>query len=78
MNNCVECRFWDVTDPRRNLGECRYDPPILINNVTSLWPITGGTDWCGKWEASNQSYPRSESEWVDLVVNLATPDGTKP
>lgn len=32
-------------------NECRYNPPIAVNGISSVFPRVEADDWCGKWKA---------------------------
>lgn len=51
---CTRCKFYD--DHRLNgaataadEGLCRYNPPVSQPEPQGhgLWPVVGGSDWCG-------------------------------
>lgn len=47
---CENCRFW-----RLNEQCCRHSPRVVLNErrcMTTVFPCTGGNQWCGEWEPS--------------------------
>ena len=32
-------------------SECRYNPPIAVGGLSSMFPGVKPDDWCGKWKA---------------------------
>lgn len=46
---CKHCDYWKRL--RRNLGECRIQPPAPTSFGTAMWPQTRSGDWCGKHSA---------------------------
>lgn len=30
--------------------ECRFNPPVMVQDKYGNWPKVKDTDWCGKWE----------------------------
>lgn len=53
-HTCSNCAAWCGPTDYEDIGQCRYNPPIAIENedgdgATCYWPKTAGHHWCGKW-----------------------------
>ncbi len=43
---CAKCRHWS------NVGECRRDPPRLVEDaIYGKWPLVSPDDYCGEFAA---------------------------
>lgn len=54
---CVNCCYWRRFEGKA-VGECRFDPPIIIASGDWLnearWPIAAEEDWCGKYKSKKK------------------------
>ena len=55
--NCGSCRFWIPRIRKSILGECHGGPPTARpgQNRKAVWPKTESTDWCGQFEAKQDT-----------------------
>lgn len=62
MSTCNECRWWRQRDKAVGNGECRRNPPAVLNiptgtflggspqtRVQARWPDVSFDDWCGEF-----------------------------
>lgn len=53
--SCVNCRWWEPTDPASARGECHRYPPLPHHETPSIrlsaYPATEATGWCGEHKA---------------------------
>jgi hypothetical protein len=51
---CGNCRFWDNSDLRTQIGYCRRNAPSIPNGDGDLgrWPTTYQHAWCGEFKVS--------------------------
>ena len=47
-NYCYSGRNWKGVEV---FTECRYNPPVAVNGLSSVFPRVEPDDWCGKWKA---------------------------
>ena len=56
---CSTCSYWQPMASQPGLGECRHDPPRVVQTVSgtltypSVWPTSRGTDWCGYYTSKD-------------------------
>lgn len=50
---CKQCKFFE--EIRFKGGECRFNPPQLIEGYRAGWPGVQGNDWCGRFEQKNST-----------------------
>lgn len=56
MASCNTCRFWSLTKIGGDMGTCRRNAPVAIpvaagSQMTTVWPGTHVSDWCGAYVA---------------------------
>ena len=69
--NCGNCRFWYADGD----GQCRRSPPVIDfeDGVSSVFPPTSESDWCGEWEISAKAdEPRRKKIRAELMAELKT------
>lgn len=50
---CGSCVYWRPMESQPGMGECRRDPPRVVQTVSgtlaypSVWPVSRDVDWCG-------------------------------
>ena len=52
MAKCRDCKFYDPD--YRSFGTCRFNPPVYYDG-RSRWPVVNDTDWCGRFEAKDNT-----------------------
>lgn len=77
MNNdhtisCSECKFYFSLGNADVDGECRKNPPIIIDNdVNAVFPVTNDLLWCGEFARNfNLEYGDDGDEEYDYDVEL--------
>ena len=85
---CKDCRFYQPSASNPNSisgpwGQCRYNPPIIMGDVTTPsrngWPTVGEDTWCGKFESKPE--PQPEPMLMinpDAIMTMAKADDIKP
>ena len=55
--NCGSCEYWIHRIRTSGLGECHGGPPTarLEAQLKAVWPKTESTDWCGQFEAKQDT-----------------------
>ncbi len=48
---CDKCEWWVGVE---GFGDCRKLPPRILTDVTSVFPITEDSDWCGEFKEKEQ------------------------
>ena len=67
---CNTCRYWLLTEERvvqededgretqKNLGQCRYNPPTVLTDGSSVrtfeWPLLWEDEFCYRWYDKNK------------------------
>ena len=62
---CKFCNYFEQVDAiekmtRGKAGLCRYNPPLMMENMTPVaqWPVVQIEDWCGKF--ANQTHEEND------------------
>jgi len=59
MVTCKDCKYYLPGQVKHELGgECRRNPPVLIQVMgrwESTYPETDGSGWCGEFESAEHS-----------------------
>ena len=48
--SCVDCDFFQPNYKGSDYGQCRFNPPIMLDNGDCFFPIVACDSWCGKWK----------------------------
>lgn len=50
---CKQCKFFE--EIKFKGGECRFNPPQLVDGYRPGWPGVQGSDWCGRYDKKNST-----------------------
>ena len=86
--SCASCKFYKAIKDESDLGHCRHDRPMLIeqflnpregiapNNLlaSTVWPVVSQNAWCGEYVES-QVTDDELKDWLILDVKSAAQAG---
>ena len=68
--SCSECKFYFSLGNADVDGECRKNPPVIIDNdVNAVFPITNDLLWCGDFMRSFSNQHEEDTPYIDALAN---------
>lgn len=53
---CERCKYFKSRQGAGDVGDCRFNPPVLLHRGCSEFPEAEETSWCGKFEVNLDKY----------------------
>lgn len=59
-NYCGSCFYWEEHNPGREgraprEGYCRRNPPVVLPDHSTIFPLLLAKEWCGLWDGRHKS-----------------------
>jgi len=81
-DRCGDCRFWLRNNPASIAGECHAMPPMMAGCLQKLpedtypedavWPETRDSQWCGKFELSDEASFRRAEKFRQRMIDMSS------
>ena len=83
-DRCGDCRFWIRDYTGSVSGECHAMPPMMAGQLNELpsdldiwdaiWPNTRDSQWCGKFELSDDASFRRAEKFRQRMIDANEAD----
>ena len=66
---CKFCHYWERTKATHGVpapyGRCRFNPPVVLPNGETDWPMPFASDWCGKYAPSIAAFEEERATRIN-------------
>ena len=80
QDRCGDCKFWERYNEKSVRGECHAMPPAMlgqinmpeigIDRIAAVWPQTPDSQWCGKFELSDEASFRRAEKFRQRMIDM--------